>query len=108
VRAASGSNCGCTTLGAGATAPAAYAASFRSVGMHSMIAARQLVRYRAPVAATSVAISDQHSGLVAALRRALQGTGHQRCWVHYSETTIMPTSPRPPVVTLGDRLALSA
>jgi putative transposase len=28
-------------------------------------------------------ISDQHAGLVAALRRALQGTSHQRCRVHF-------------------------
>jgi transposase-like protein len=28
-------------------------------------------------------ISDQHAGLVAALRRAFQGAGHQRCRVHF-------------------------
>jgi transposase-like protein len=28
-------------------------------------------------------ISDQHSGLVAALKRSLQGTSHQRCRVHF-------------------------
>ena len=29
-------------------------------------------------------ISDQHSGLVAALRRPFQGTAHQRCRVHFA------------------------
>ena len=28
-------------------------------------------------------ISDQHSGLVAALKRSFQGAGHQRCRVHF-------------------------
>jgi putative transposase len=31
---------------------------------------------------TQLVISDQHSGLVAALRRILQGASHQRCRVH--------------------------
>jgi transposase-like protein len=35
-------------------------------------------------------ISDQHAGLVAALRRAFQGAGHQRCRVHYADSRIMP------------------
>ena len=30
-----------------------------------------------------LAISDQHAGLVAALRRAFQGASHQRCRVHF-------------------------
>jgi putative transposase len=29
-------------------------------------------------------ISDQHAGLVAALKRSFQGTGHQRCRVHFA------------------------
>ena len=29
-------------------------------------------------------ISDQHAGLVAALRRSFQGAGHQRCRVHFA------------------------
>jgi transposase-like protein len=29
-------------------------------------------------------ISDQHAGLVAALRRCLQGAAHQRCRVHFA------------------------
>ncbi len=33
-------------------------------------------------------ISDQHSGLVAALRRALQGTAHQRCRVHFARNLL--------------------
>jgi transposase-like protein len=28
-------------------------------------------------------ISDQHAGLVKALKRSLQGAGHQRCRVHF-------------------------
>jgi putative transposase len=34
-------------------------------------------------------ISDQHAGLVAALRRSFQGSAHQRCRVHYGEDRIM-------------------
>ena len=34
-------------------------------------------------------ISDQHAGLVAALRRCLQGAAHRRCRVHYVESWIM-------------------
>jgi len=33
-------------------------------------------------------ISDQHSGLVAALKRAFQGTGHQRCRVHFARNLL--------------------
>ena len=29
-------------------------------------------------------ISDQHAGLVAALKRSFQGTAHQRCRVHFA------------------------
>ena len=32
-------------------------------------------------------ISDQHAGLVAALRRCLQGTAHQRCRAHFARLT---------------------
>jgi putative transposase len=35
------------------------------------------------LAGVKLVISDQHSGLVAALRRALQGVSHQRCRVHF-------------------------
>jgi transposase-like protein len=33
-------------------------------------------------------ISDQHAGLVAALKRAVQGTGHQRCRVHFARNLL--------------------
>jgi len=33
-------------------------------------------------------ISDQHSGLVAALRRCLQGAAHQRCRVHFARNLL--------------------
>jgi putative transposase len=33
-------------------------------------------------------ISDQHAGLVAALRRAFQGASHQRCRVHYARNLL--------------------
>ncbi len=35
-------------------------------------------------------ISDQHAGLVKALRRCFQGVAHQRCRVHYADLRIMP------------------
>ena len=37
-------------------------------------------------------ISDQHAGLVAALRRAFQGSAHQRCRVHFARNllTLVP------------------
>ena len=37
-------------------------------------------------------ISDQHSGLVAALRRSFQGASHQRCRVHFATATCSPWS----------------
>jgi transposase-like protein len=33
-------------------------------------------------------ISDQHAGLVAALRRSFQGAGHQRCRVHFARNLL--------------------
>jgi putative transposase len=33
-------------------------------------------------------ISDQHSGLVAALRRSFQGASHQRCRVHFARNLL--------------------
>jgi transposase-like protein len=33
-------------------------------------------------------ISDQHSGLVAALKRAFQGSAHQRCRVHFARNLL--------------------
>ncbi|GAB3851848.1 IS256-like element IS1553 family transposase [Nocardioides maradonensis] len=33
-------------------------------------------------------ISDQHSGLVAALKRSFQGSGHQRCRVHFARNLL--------------------
>jgi len=33
-------------------------------------------------------ISDQHAGLVAALRRSFQGIGHQRCRVHFARNLL--------------------
>jgi len=33
-------------------------------------------------------ISDQHAGLVAALRRSFQGSGHQRCRVHFARNLL--------------------
>ena len=40
-------------------------------------------------------ISDQHAGLVAALRRSFQGAGHQRCRVHFARNllALVPKSP---------------
>jgi len=35
-------------------------------------------------------ISDQHSGLVAALSRAFQGVAHQRCRVHFARNLLAP------------------
>jgi putative transposase len=40
------------------------------------------------LAGVRLVISDQHSGLVAALRRVLQGAGHQRCRVHYARNLL--------------------
>ena len=36
------------------------------------------------LAGVRLVISDQHAGLVAALRRVLQGAAHQRCRVHFA------------------------
>ena len=38
-------------------------------------------------------ISDQHAGLVAALRRCLQGSAHQRCRVHFARN-LLATVPK--------------
>ncbi len=35
-----------------------------------------------------VVISDQHAGLVAALRRSFQGAAHQRCRVHFARNLL--------------------
>lgn len=40
------------------------------------------------LAGVQLAISDQHSGLVAALRRAFQGCAHQRCRVHFARNLL--------------------
>jgi putative transposase len=37
---------------------------------------------------TQLVISDQHAGLVAALRRVLQGATHQRCRVHFARNLL--------------------
>jgi len=37
-------------------------------------------------------ISDQHSGLVKALKRSFQGAGHQRCRVHFAPQSARPRS----------------
>jgi putative transposase len=37
---------------------------------------------------TQLVISDQHAGLVAALRRILQGASHQRCRVHFARNLL--------------------
>ncbi len=33
-------------------------------------------------------ISDQHSGLVTALKRSFQGSAHQRCRVHFARNLL--------------------
>jgi putative transposase len=40
------------------------------------------------VAGVRLVISDQHAGLVAALRRAFQGVAHQRCRVHFARNLL--------------------
>ena len=40
------------------------------------------------LAGVRLVISDQHAGLVAALRRVLQGAGHQRCRVHFARNLL--------------------
>ena len=39
-------------------------------------------------------ISDQHSGLVAALRKSFQGSSHQRCRVHFARGLVTPAGGR--------------
>ena len=53
-------------------------------------------------------ISDQHAGLVAALRRVFQGAAHQRCRVHYAELRIMPGRAREALWGKGFGLLKSA
>lgn len=47
-------------------------------------------------------ISDQHAGLVAALRRSLQGAAHQRCRVHFARNllALIPKSHKDMVAAL--------
>ena len=47
-------------------------------------------------------ISDQHAGLVAALRRCLQGAAHQRCRVHFARNllALIPKSHKDMVAAL--------
>ena len=40
------------------------------------------------LAGVRLVISDQHSGLVAALRRSFQGSAHQRCRVHFARNLL--------------------
>jgi transposase-like protein len=40
------------------------------------------------LAGVKLVISDQHSGLVAALRRSFQGAAHQRCRVHFARNLL--------------------
>jgi transposase-like protein len=40
------------------------------------------------LAGVRLVISDQHAGLVAALRRSFQGAGHQRCRVHFARNLL--------------------
>ena len=40
------------------------------------------------LAGVRLVISDQHSGLVAALKRAFQGVAHQRCRVHFARNLL--------------------
>jgi putative transposase len=40
------------------------------------------------LAGVRLVISDQHAGLVAALRRAFQGASHQRCRVHFARNLL--------------------
>ena len=40
------------------------------------------------LSAVRLVISDQHSGLVKALRRCFQGAGHQRCRVHFARNLL--------------------
>jgi transposase-like protein len=40
------------------------------------------------LAGVRLVVSDQHAGLVAALRRAFQGVAHQRCRVHFARNLL--------------------
>jgi transposase-like protein len=40
------------------------------------------------LAGVRLVVSDQHAGLVAALRRVFQGAGHQRCRVHFARNLL--------------------
>jgi transposase-like protein len=40
------------------------------------------------LAGVRLVISDQHAGLVAALKRSFQGTAHQRCRVHFARNLL--------------------
>ena len=40
------------------------------------------------LAGVQLVISDQHAGLVAALTRSFQGSGHQRCRVHFARNLL--------------------
>jgi putative transposase len=40
------------------------------------------------LAGVRLVISDQHAGLVVALKRSFQGTGHQRCRVHFARNLL--------------------
>src|SRR5690606_25206556 len=40
------------------------------------------------LAGVQLVISDQHAGLVAALRRSFQGAAHQRCRVHFARNLL--------------------
>ncbi|WP_397518144.1 IS256 family transposase [Rhodococcus pyridinivorans] len=43
---------------------------------------------RRSLSGVRLVISDQHAGLVAALRRSFQGAGHQRCRVHFARNLL--------------------
>jgi putative transposase len=45
------------------------------------------------LAGVRLVISDQHAGLVAALRRCMQGAAHQRCRVHFARN-VLATVPK--------------
>ncbi|MGU3585446.1 transposase [Rhodococcus sp. C26F] len=45
-------------------------------------------RGRRGLSGVRLVISDQHAGLVAALRRSFQGAGHQRCRVHFARNLL--------------------
>ena len=43
---------------------------------------------KSTIRGVQLVISDQHAGLVAALRRAFQGAAHQRCRVHFARNLL--------------------